>query len=1164
MRTITQTLNMAPGGVPPVIHVSQYDSDFTITFTLFSLFGGFTIESGTTAQIRGTKSSGTGYSADAAINISAKTVTVTGDAQMTAAAGQNIFEIVLKKNNKEISSKNFILLCERAALDADTITDESVLKELNAIIEGAETATQAAEEAEDAADRAEAAAQSLVVDPTLTLSGQPADAKTVGDKLALTPYYKGHIQQSTYQSLAEVVSPGTYYVDADMLGFSDTPEHSSGVAFVFRTSYSYVFQAFYPNNHENLYTRTVSRNDYSATDWVEIGSRSQFNPWFTGKKVSIIGDSIDTFDAEGYKIDGYNMYYPHGDITDVKQTWWMQVFAQTKAILEVNASWAGSRVTNTADDPTYPDFYERVGVIGSPDTILITLGTNDSFGGVALGEYDFDSAIADLSESEFRPAYIKGIKALKETYPLATIICIAEKMTPEYKESICNIANYYNAIFIDVDGYAGEEINNALHPNVFGMSQIANSVIRPVDKTLTQNDISADAKVAGEYGLTNEEKTAIIGLLKNATYNKDNRESFDTLCSAFDKSLSYNLKNSDFTRKTGIRFSQNSLYPYYNTQNDRTTYINYGLPLEFGKTYRVKVLVTPKYMATAQMMVVLYDNEFRNAYNTEQSTFNTNVHATGNEWTGLTDDLYVGYTPSYNKVVGMFISVKQAAGQTLSDDFEVLNVQIEEVKDSQSGYLYKLTDGDFLTGYGSPFAVSAAYPFYYKNAYRKTYANFDLIVETGKTYRVIADVPEKYKAVTQMAIEMYDQNLVDAFNNKTATINTKIHTNSRGYLSELTQDVYIGKTRDGDYDCVGFRVMFSVFNSQGELIALPNDFVINSVVVEEVATNKELYTSGGALYGALPVNTNGRKNIIFDTDWMEDVDDAVAVRILSWGVQTGKINLMGAVLDAVDNTSVSSLARFLNYEGLGDVEIGADKQAERTNSTPAKDYHALINNNWSHGKYSTLTDVEDSTTFYRRLLSQTDGKADIISVGFLNALSRLLDSGADEYSTMLGTELVSAKVGTIWVMGGKYPTDSMREFNFGLDELARQASHNFCDKCPVPVVFLGSEVGQNVYSGQTLAETTGTDDLLYKILQVYGVAETGRLSWDPMTALLAIRGSAIRAGYGEIRGTNTVDVSTGINTFTPSNDGKDIYVVKHHTNAWHEYELNQILEKHGW
>lgn len=184
MLTITKKLDMSPHGVPQVIRVSQYDSDFTLEFKLFASGGNFAISTGTTAEIRGTKQSGTGYSASATLDTSTKVVTVAGAAQMTAVAGMNIFEIVLKKNNKEISSANFCLLVERAALDADTITDESVLKELNAIIEGAETATQAAEEAEDAADRAEAAAQTLVIDPTLTLPGQPADAKATGDAIA--------------------------------------------------------------------------------------------------------------------------------------------------------------------------------------------------------------------------------------------------------------------------------------------------------------------------------------------------------------------------------------------------------------------------------------------------------------------------------------------------------------------------------------------------------------------------------------------------------------------------------------------------------------------------------------------------------------------------------------------------------------------------------------------------------------------------------------------------------------------------------------------------------------------------------------------------------------------------------------------------------------------
>ena len=168
MLTITKKLDMSPHGVPQVIRVSQYDSDFTLEFKLFASGGNFAISTGTTAEIRGTKQSGTGYSASATLDTSTKVVTVAGAAQMTAVAGMNIFEIVLKKNNKEISSANFCLLVERAALDADTITDESVLKELNAIIESADTATQAAEEAEAAADRAEAAAQTLVIDSTPT------------------------------------------------------------------------------------------------------------------------------------------------------------------------------------------------------------------------------------------------------------------------------------------------------------------------------------------------------------------------------------------------------------------------------------------------------------------------------------------------------------------------------------------------------------------------------------------------------------------------------------------------------------------------------------------------------------------------------------------------------------------------------------------------------------------------------------------------------------------------------------------------------------------------------------------------------------------------------------------------------------------------------------
>jgi len=166
MITYTNRLNMTPGRVPLVIHVSQYDSDFQLVFTLYSSDGTFTIESGTTAMIRGTKTDGHAYDADTTVDINNQTVTVTGDVQMTAAKGMNVYELVLQKSGKDLATANFILAVEKAAMDADTIASESVLKEINALINGASTATEAAARAESAASSVSASAAQIETNKT--------------------------------------------------------------------------------------------------------------------------------------------------------------------------------------------------------------------------------------------------------------------------------------------------------------------------------------------------------------------------------------------------------------------------------------------------------------------------------------------------------------------------------------------------------------------------------------------------------------------------------------------------------------------------------------------------------------------------------------------------------------------------------------------------------------------------------------------------------------------------------------------------------------------------------------------------------------------------------------------------------------------------------------
>ena len=131
--TYQNRLNVVPGDYPLVINLNQYDSDFTLEFTIYSSIGNLVLESGTTAAIRGTKKDGHGYSAEATID--GYVVSVTGDEQMTAIAGDNVFELVLTRNGKDISTSNFIIHVERAALDKDTIVSQSKIRELINVID---------------------------------------------------------------------------------------------------------------------------------------------------------------------------------------------------------------------------------------------------------------------------------------------------------------------------------------------------------------------------------------------------------------------------------------------------------------------------------------------------------------------------------------------------------------------------------------------------------------------------------------------------------------------------------------------------------------------------------------------------------------------------------------------------------------------------------------------------------------------------------------------------------------------------------------------------------------------------------------------------------------------------------------------------------------------
>lgn len=291
------------------------------------------------------------------------------------------------------------------------------------------------------------------------------------------------------------------------------------------------------------------------------------------------------------------------------------------------------------------------------------------------------------------------------------------------------------------------------------------------------------------------------------------------------------------------------------------------------------------------------------------------------------------------------------------------------------------------------------------------------------------------------------------------------------------------------------------------------------------------------------------RRFILGTDWWTDCDDAVALRVLSRRVKEKKAELAGTVINACMEYSAASVRGFLTAEGLENIPIGMDTEATDFGGTPR--YQKRLAEIFCPDG----SDFEDGVRLYRRLLSCYDGKTEIIEIGYLQVLAALLKSGPDDISPKTGEELVLEKVSKLWVMGGKWDKDGEKENNFCRNPRARKAAAEVVDLCPVPVTFLGFEVGCDVISGGELDE----DDFLHKVLVDHGSAK-GRSSWDPMLVCMALNGDEEASGYDTVRGTASVDPETGANYFRKDPDGKHKYVVKKYPDSYYADIINGLLK----
>lgn len=120
MALVNQTLKLeiTPGGVPPKLHVTEYDENMQVVAQLFQRGQYYEIPSGTTAKVDGTLA-GHPFSADATVDGSTVTFELTKG--MTAYAGRAWTKIKLTKDGKPVSTCGFWLECDRAGVEAGDV-----------------------------------------------------------------------------------------------------------------------------------------------------------------------------------------------------------------------------------------------------------------------------------------------------------------------------------------------------------------------------------------------------------------------------------------------------------------------------------------------------------------------------------------------------------------------------------------------------------------------------------------------------------------------------------------------------------------------------------------------------------------------------------------------------------------------------------------------------------------------------------------------------------------------------------------------------------------------------------------------------------------------------------------------------------------------------------
>jgi len=278
-----------------------------------------------------------------------------------------------------------------------------------------------------------------------------------------------------------------------------------------------------------------------------------------------------------------------------------------------------------------------------------------------------------------------------------------------------------------------------------------------------------------------------------------------------------------------------------------------------------------------------------------------------------------------------------------------------------------------------------------------------------------------------------------------------------------------------------------------------------------------------------------RVPIILDTDLSTDVDDAFDVKCCVAYHLEGLADLLGVAVTTSRSKAPGCAAAICQHYGL---------------STPVASYAPLgtfdpgvtrafvdeVYDNYTHTGVGLAASCTDSTTGIAAWLTASSGGVTYIMTGFAKGLRAFLESSPANLA------LFTSKVSRVVAVAGRYPSSGTPgEFNF----TANPGDWNWLNaNCPVPIVWAGTEIGDamDLAGGPYLDARQGTSEIIRYAMTRFRVevAGHGRLPWGVVGIVYAVTGRQ-KFFDAEIAGTNSINATTGENTFTPG-AGSQVYL----------------------